>query len=91
MNEIEQLKTEIEAIKLRNKNVEANKAWETSISRKIMIAVLTYIVIVIFFFSASLPNPFINAIVPTVGFILSTLSLPLLKNIWLKNIYKNKL
>ena len=87
MNEIEQLKSEIEQIKSRNKRVEADKAWETSLSRKIVIAVLTYLVIVLFFFSSGLPNPFVNAIVPTVGFLLSTLSLPLLKSLWINTIY----
>jgi len=90
MIEIQQLQSEIETIKLRNKRVEADKAWETSISRKIIIAILTYLVIVLFFYSSGLPNPFINAIVPTLGFILSTLSLPFFKEIWLKKIYKKK-
>ena len=90
MNELQQLQSEIETIKNRNKRVEADKAWETSISRKVIVAVLTYLVIVLFFYSAGLPNPFINAIVPTLGFILSTLSLPILKEIWLKKIYKKK-
>jgi hypothetical protein len=88
MNELQLLQSEIETIKTRNKRVEADKAWETSMSRKIIVAVLTYLVIVLFFYSAGLPNPFINAIVPTLGFILSTLSLPLLKEIWFKKIYK---
>ncbi len=84
MSNLEELTREIESIKKRNERVEADKAWETSVSRKIIIASLTYMVIVLFFFSANLPNPFVNAIVPTLGFILSTLSLPILKNIWLK-------
>lgn len=90
MHKIEELTSEIEAIKKRNERVEADKAWETSIGRKVVIALLTYFVIVLFFFSAALPNPFINAIVPTLGFILSTLSLPIVKSLWLKKIYKKK-
>jgi len=38
------LKIEIEKIKGRNRRVEADKAWETSLTRKILIAVLTYFV-----------------------------------------------
>jgi hypothetical protein len=34
-------------------------------------------------------SPFVNAIVPTLGFTLSTLSLSFFKKIWLKNINKN--
>ena len=82
------MKEDIEQIKERNKRVEADKAWETSKTRKIVVALMTYIVIVIFLWSINAPNPWSNAIVPTVGFILSTFTLPFFKNFWLKHIYK---
>lgn len=78
------LEKEIRAIKQRNTKVEKDKAWETSWFRRISIAILTYFVIVLFFYSAGLGNPFVNAIVPTMGFVLSTLSLPWLRKIWEK-------
>ena len=84
MDELQQLKTEVAQIKARNARVEADKAWETSATRKILVAVLTYIVIVIFFSVAGLPHPLINAIVPTLGFVLSTLSIPLVKRVWMR-------
>ncbi len=74
----------LNAIEQRNKKVELDKAWETSLSRKIIIAVLTYLIIVLFFFVAQLPKPFINSIVPTAGFVLSTLSLLFFKRLWIK-------
>ena len=74
----------ISAIEERNQKVEIDKAWETSLSRKIIIAVLTYITIVLFFLVAGLPKPFINSIVPTTGFVISTLSLPYFKKVWIK-------
>ena len=74
----------LNAIEQRNKKVELDRAWETSLSRKIIIAVLTYITIVLFFFVAQLPKPFINSIIPTAGFVLSTLSLPFFKKLWIK-------
>ena len=79
-----ELKEEIEQIKDRNFRVETDKAWETSLSRKIIIAILTYFVIVVFFFTTKLPKPWINSIVPSLAFILSTLSLPLFKKLWIK-------
>jgi len=79
---------EIELIKERNRRVEADKAWETSLSRKIIIAILTYIVIVVFFYFAGLPKPFTNSIVPALAFFVSTLTLPFFKKIWLDYIYK---
>ncbi len=81
-------KKEIQKIKERNSRVEIDKQWETSYTRKIIIAVLTYLVIVLFFIYASVANPFLNAIVPTLGFILSTLSLPYFKKIWIEKIRK---
>lgn len=82
MNDFEK---RIEEIEERNKKVELDKAWETSWTRKIIIAVLTYITIVLFFLVAQLPKPFINSIIPTAGFVLSTLSLPFFKKAWVKH------
>jgi len=84
MTTLEELKKEIDEIKARNKRVETDKAWETSWTRKLLILALTYMVIVIFFLFANLSNPLINAIVPTMGFFLSTLTVPFIKNWWLK-------
>ena len=78
------LEKEIQQIKERNKRVEIDKAWEISLTRKIIIAISTYFVIVIFFFMAELPKPWINAIVPSLAFVLSTLSLGLFKKVWLR-------
>lgn len=85
MPELEQIKKDIEEIEERNRRVEKDKAWETSTTRKVLVAVLTYIVVVIFFTFAKLPRPFINAIVPTLGFLLSTLSISFAKKLWVKN------
>lgn len=82
------IEQEIEKIKIRNLKVETDKAWETSYFRKILITILTYFIVVLFFKFANLPKPFTNAIVPTLGFLLSTLSIPVFKNFWTKNIYK---
>ena len=79
---------EIKKLKKRNTRVEKDKAWETSTFRKIIIAVITYLTIVSFFIVANLPNPFVNAIVPTIGFLLSTLGMPFFRKIWVKKIYK---
>lgn len=85
---IEGLEKRIIKIEERNKRVEADKEWETSLIRKIIIAILTYVVIVLFFLVNSLPSPFVNAIVPTLGFILSTFTLSVFKSIWVKHYKK---
>lgn len=90
MTSLEELKVELDHIKERNQRVEADKAWETSWTRRLLILVLTYLVIVIFFIMAELPNPFVNAIVPAVAFLLSTMTVPLFKTWWLKRVYKKQ-
>jgi len=88
MNQIEWIKNTIKKIQKRNQKVELDKAWETSFTRKIIIAILTYLVIVNFFYFAWFDKPFINAIVPTLWFLLSTLSMNFFRKIWVKFIYK---
>lgn len=85
---INNIEEEIKTIHERNARVEMEKAWETSWFRKLAISLLTYIVIVIFFIYSRIQRPFINAVVPTIGFILSGLSLSFLKKVWLKYFYK---
>ncbi len=75
---------EIQKMHARNKRVELDKSWETSNFRRIVIAVGTYILSLILFLLIEAPNPFIAALVPTFGFILSTLTLPFLKLWWQK-------
>ena len=85
MNEdVEKVKREVDEIQKRNLRVEMDKAWETSLVRKALVTVLTYIVAVTFFYFARIKNPFLNAVVPTLGFIISTLSISFFKNIWIK-------
>jgi hypothetical protein len=78
------IKKEIQKIIQRNKKVELDKAWETSLTRRAIIAVMTYLMIVLFLWIIKIPNPWLNALVPTIAFMLSTLSLPFFKKWWLK-------
>lgn len=76
------LEQRVEAIEARNKKVEQDKAWEVSWTRRVSIAGLTYIVIVAYLLVINNSNPWINAAVPVVGFILSTLAMSWVKAIW---------
>lgn len=89
MATIKILEKEINKIQERNTRVEVDKAWETSWTRKIAVAGLTYITISLFFLLAGVSQPFLNSIVPALAFILSTASIPLFKNFWLKYIHKD--
>lgn len=84
-----QIFQEIENIKERNKRVEKDKAWETSMVRKIFIALLTYLVVVCYsFLIKNVDNVFLSSLVPVIGFLLSTLSLRLIRKIWEKIKYQ---
>lgn len=79
------IEEEIKNIKERNDRVEIDKAWEVSLIRKISIMIITYLIAVSFLFFIGNSNPLINSIIPVIGYILSVQSLPIIKNIWVKN------
>lgn len=84
------IKQEIEKIRQRNLRVETDKAWETSITRKIIIFLATYLVIALFLLVSKIPDPWLNALIPSIAFLLSTLTLPFFKDLWKKYLYKTK-
>lgn len=85
MTELEQ---QIQEILERNARVEADKAWESSRFRLIIIATMTYVIASLLMFIVNIPKFWLNAFVPTLGFILSVQSLPLIKKWWIANVYK---
>ena len=78
----------VEGILKRNARVEADKAWETSWTRRGVIALITYIIAASFMAHIGVVNPWLNALVPTGGYVLSTLSLSFVKRWWLKKYYE---
>ncbi len=79
------METELRQIQERNKRVELDKAWETSKARRGLIASITYIVAALFMYRIGTAEPLINALVPTGGYLLSTLSLPIIKQWWINH------
>lgn len=79
------LAKEVEKIKERNRRVEADKSWETSWARRIFIGVSTYILIAIFLIIIRVERPLESAIIPAIAYLISTLTLGVLKSWWLKN------
>jgi len=86
MTSIDNLEKEILEIKKRNQKVEIDKAWETSWTRKFLLIIFTYLSIGFYLQAINVYKPWSNAIVPSVGFLLSTLTLPFFKKIWEKHI-----
>ena len=75
----------LSALEQRNARVELDKAWETSLFRKILIFLLTYVVASIWLVVIENNQPFLIACVPAVGWIFSTLTIAPLKMWWIKN------
>tara|TARA_Y100000310_G_C20615844_1_gene780578 strand:+ start:436 stop:696 length:261 start_codon:yes stop_codon:yes gene_type:complete len=82
MATLSSLSKDVEAIKRRNARVEKDKAWETSLARKLIVFVLTYAVIVVFMVVNGLSHPYVNALVPALAFVLSTFTLGWVKRVW---------
>jgi hypothetical protein len=88
MDKCQQLEKRVQSIENRNKKVELDKAWETSYTRRFFVVVFTYLSIALYLKYVVNIEPWLNAIVPTLGFLLSTLTLPFFKKIWDRYIYK---
>ena len=82
-NKIRELEKKILESEKRNKRVEADKAWETSILRKSLIIIFTYVFAVLYLKIADTTNPWFGAVVPCVGFYLSTQSIKIVKKLWI--------
>jgi len=74
------LEKELKSIRERNLRVEASKEWETSRARLFSITGITYVTMLLVFMVLGSSKPFADALVPTTGFFLSTLSLSFLRD-----------
>ena len=77
--DVEKRVTEIEK---RNARVEMDKAWETSWVRRGLLMLFTYLSVGFYMQAIGIASPWLNAIIPSLGFLLSTLTLPFFKNLW---------
>lgn len=68
---------------MRNYTKDTGKKFEGSWTRVGVIMVITYCTLFTYMYLIDVPSPFLNAIVPTVGFNLSTWSLPQVKRAWI--------
>ena len=64
--------------------MEAHHDWDTSIVKGVIIMAGTYLILGFYMAGVDIDRPWINAIVPTVGFWLSTLSLDKIMPIYLR-------
>lgn len=78
----EDIANQLSEIDLRNKRVELDKAWETSWTRRLVISIITFLVALIWLYLIHESMPYLKAFVPVFGYILSTLSLSIIKTYW---------
>lgn len=78
------LEKRIKAVEDRNKRVESDKAWEKSWTRRLTIASSTYLVAMLYLIIINNEEPFLNALVPAGGYLLSTLVLKNMRKMWQK-------
>lgn len=76
------LQERLTAIEKRNAKVEADKTWETSWTRRLAITGLTYMIVASYLLVTSNSKPWINAGIPAVGYMLSTLALGGVRSFW---------
>ena len=84
MSEHETLEQRVKKLEDRNRRVEADKSWETSWTRRLSIMTLTYLTVVFYMSYVIHIDPWINALVPVIGFFVSTLTVGFLKKRWQK-------
>lgn len=80
---------EILTIQERNQRVEMDKRWETSWFRRLVIAIITYVIAAAWLWVIDEKDLWWKAAIPSVGYILSTLTLPSIKKWWTKINDKN--
>lgn len=84
------IESEIRDIKERNMRVASDKAWETSMFRILVVAVVIYVSALLVLLLIGAQNVFVAGLVPAFGFLLSTQTFPPLKKWWIKTFWKGK-
>jgi riboflavin synthase len=69
----------------RNRRVEMDKNWETSLTRRFFISLLTYLVVSAVLLMIGTEGWYAAACIPVIGYLLSTLTLPFVKKKYIAN------
>jgi len=83
MTNLTDLDNRVLEIEKRNARVEQDKAWEISWTRRGLLILFTYLSVGFYMQAIDIVSPWLNAIIPSLGFLLSTLTLPFFKNLWM--------
>ena len=68
----------------RNKKVDKEVLWKNSYTHRISVSILIYVISVCCFYFTSVSEIFIIALIPSLGYFISTIKLKIIRNIWEK-------
>ena len=85
---LQEILEEIKKIQKRNRRVSIDKAWEVSSTRRFFVASLIYIIATLWLVTIGDSLALLKAIVPSLGYIISTFSLPMVKKQWIQSKYR---
>jgi hypothetical protein len=80
------VRQELLEIKERNARVEREKAWEVSWTRRLVIAAAICLTAWAWLLNLKVQHAELHALVPGAAYVLSTLSLPLIKSWWMRRL-----
>ncbi len=81
---------DIIALKEKNKKIEADKAWETSTTRRAIIAGTTYLIVAMWLSMIGVEHYILHALVPVIAYGVTIAGLPFMKKYWLQKVYTRK-
>lgn len=84
---LQEIVEELQKIQRRNRRVTIDKAWEVSATRRFFVGVLIYIIASLWLVSLGDSLALLKALVPSIGYIISTFSLPMVKKQWVQSKY----
>lgn len=76
------LEERVENLEARNKRVEFDKGWEISWTRRLSVMILIYTTVVFYLRFVIHINPWVNGLVPVIGYFISTLTIGFVKRHW---------
>ncbi|HXE10167.1 MAG TPA: hypothetical protein VN554_01955 [Verrucomicrobiae bacterium] len=79
MTEHSALEERVAKLEARNRRVEADKAWETSWTRRLVLMALIYLTVIFYLRFVVHIDPWINGLVPVLGYFVSTLTITFLR------------
>ena len=80
----EQTQNTIDLLYEEYNNEKKRQRFNSSWTRIIIITILTYIILSIYMDFIHIKDPYYNAVIPAIGYYLSTLSLSFIRKIWIE-------